>query len=105
MIVLSVGLAAALSCDGDDSGSESMGGKEYLLTGSWWVEDTGFGTGEGYYFDGAGGGYDLSLVESQVAIICDKPITYTYNGHDLIVVEPGSTSGYDYKGVHVRLYR
>lgn len=96
-LVLSLCCAAVVSCD-DGSGGEgaggSVGGREYLLTGSWWVDYVALGTGEGYYFDGAGGGYDLSEVESQVAITCDKPITYTYDGYNLIVNEPGSTSGY-----------
>jgi hypothetical protein len=73
----------------DDSGSDSTGGREYLLVGSWWV--SALGSGEGYYFDGAGRGFDLSLnASSEVYIVCDNPITYSYNGHDLVVLEHGT---------------
>jgi len=92
--IVSLACAAVISCDDGSGGGESIGGREYLLTGSWWVDEVIPGQGEGYYFDGAGGGYDLSEVESQVAITCDKPITYTYDGYNLIVKEPNSTSGY-----------
>ncbi len=92
--IVSLACAAVISCDDGSGGGESVGGREYLLTGSWWVDEVIPGQGEGYYFDGAGGGYDLSEVGEEVTISCDKPITYTYDGCDLIVNEPGSTSGY-----------
>jgi len=83
--VLSAALIAVFSCS-DDSEPETAGGKENLLAGSWWVSSSGYG--EGYYFDGAGTGYDLSLNESsQVYIVCDNAITYKYDGHNLSVVE------------------
>ena len=94
VFVFSLCCAAVISCDDGSGGGGSVGGREYLLNGSWWVADVGFGQGEGYYFDGAGGGYDLSEVGEEVAISCDKPITYAYDGYNLIVNEPGSTSGY-----------
>lgn len=95
MFFLSASLIAALSCT-DNPDTETVGGKEYLLTGSWWVSSTG--KGEGYYFDGAGTGYDLSLNESsQVYIVCDNAITYTFDGYNLSVVEHGITRQFTFE--------
>lgn len=94
VFVFALCCAAVNSCDDGSGGGGSVGGREYLLNGSWWVDEVIPGQGEGYYFDGAGGGYDLSEVGEEVAIICDKPITYTYDGYNLIVNDPYSTTGY-----------
>ncbi len=83
-----------LSCSGDSS-DDNPGGKEYLLNGSWWVSYSG--NGEGYYFDGKGAGYDLSLDQSsQPYIVCSNAIRYTYDGHNLIVIEHDLTRNFTF---------
>ena len=95
VFILSITIMAASSCT-DDSGSGNTGGKEYLLNGSWWV--SAMGTGEGYYFDGTGGGFDLSLDgSSQVYIVCDNAITYTYDGNNLNVIEHGTPRSFTFE--------
>ncbi|HOO70635.1 MAG TPA: hypothetical protein PK926_02660 [Spirochaetota bacterium] len=95
VFILTITIMAASSCT-DDSGSEITGGKEYLLNGSWWV--SAMGTGEGYYFDGAGGGFDLSLDgSSQVYIVCDNVITYSYDGYNLNVIEHGTSRSFTFE--------